>query len=278
MSPQPGWYAAPGEPGLLRLWDGLRWTQDRQPLPPATDAQPVIPTHWTPEGQSDPHTAPVPNLLSTIVGAQRGGAAWSPDGLVGAAPHYMADEQHRADGTAVAGGALLADGVVGFGRNRVGVVGAIRSIAIGGIFLLFSWFLLKPLIWDPMKVGPGETAVQATVLAQNRHQTGDGVTSCSPEVSYQVDRQVYFITSTWWSSDCPAAGSSAKVIYPVADPADGRVVMTGPLVWAVLIFPAVALLLLVSGLWTLLVRLTSIGAGTGLLVKGLGDRRRIKGG
>lgn len=278
MSPQPGWYAAPGEPGLLRLWDGLRWTQDRQPLPPATDAQPVIPTHWTPEGQSDPHTAPVPNLLSAIVGAQRGGAAWSPGGLVGAAQHYMADEQHRADGTAVAGGALLADGVVGFGRNRVGVVGAIRSIAVGAVLLLVSWFLLKPLMWDPMRVGPGETAVQATVLAQNRHQTDDGVTSCAPEVSYQVDGQVYVITPTWSSSDCPSVGSSERVIYRVADPADGRVVTTGPFMWAFLMFPAAALVFLVSGICTLIVRLTSIGAGTGLLVKGLRDRRRITGG
>lgn len=32
--PPPGWYLDPGIPGLLRWWDGQRYTEHTQPLPP----------------------------------------------------------------------------------------------------------------------------------------------------------------------------------------------------------------------------------------------------
>jgi hypothetical protein len=35
MSINPGWYVPPNQPGVLRWWDGVQWTQFVQPLPVA---------------------------------------------------------------------------------------------------------------------------------------------------------------------------------------------------------------------------------------------------
>jgi hypothetical protein len=42
MAGQAGWYRAPGEAGMLRYWNGTRWTDHRQPAPEAT---PQVPAH-----------------------------------------------------------------------------------------------------------------------------------------------------------------------------------------------------------------------------------------
>ncbi len=42
----PGWFPAPGNPGLLRYWDGARWTDNTAPsAPPAATAGGV--SAWT---------------------------------------------------------------------------------------------------------------------------------------------------------------------------------------------------------------------------------------
>jgi hypothetical protein len=45
---QAGWYSAPGEPGMLRYFNGERWTDHRQPAPEAESAplavSPTVPT------------------------------------------------------------------------------------------------------------------------------------------------------------------------------------------------------------------------------------------
>ena len=50
MAGQAGWYHAPGEEGLLRYWNGLAWTEHRQPVPvaePDPDPAPASGSDWS---------------------------------------------------------------------------------------------------------------------------------------------------------------------------------------------------------------------------------------
>ena len=56
----PGWYDSPGEPGLLRWWDGNQWTASTQ-LRPGTQMAPV------PQGQyPSSHVVATPSAVSAM--------------------------------------------------------------------------------------------------------------------------------------------------------------------------------------------------------------------
>src|SRR5690606_7406587 len=60
-SPAPGWYQDPGNPQVLRWWDGSTWTQHTQPNPHAQPAQqpPPAPQQQAPQPrQYPPQQAP----------------------------------------------------------------------------------------------------------------------------------------------------------------------------------------------------------------------------
>lgn len=199
------------------------------------------------------------------------GATWAER-----ARQYAASPQGRATGTAVAGGALLADGVIGFGGKRSGIGGAVGGMIFGLVFIALSLLVLKPLILDQATVHAGEATIQGTVIDQHA-STGEHGRMCSPEASFVVDGQSYAASGTGSSSTCPPLGSHLKVIYRTADPADARVApdsMSRTMAW---IFPAAGALVFVMSLWTFVVRAGEISVGGVLLFKGLRARRAAKG-
>jgi hypothetical protein len=58
MNPQPGWYQSPNEPGLLRWWDGARWTQTTAPHAPTGYTPP--PDSTVPVAASGQRVGPSP--------------------------------------------------------------------------------------------------------------------------------------------------------------------------------------------------------------------------
>jgi hypothetical protein len=233
----------------MRYWDGNVWTPHVQPLPPAADAQPVTP-RW-------------PTLNDRLSGY------WAQ------ATRYAATDAGKGTGTAVAGGALLADGVIGLGR-RQGIAGAVGGMLFGAAFVAVSLLGLKPLILDPATTHAGEATTQGTVVDQHAYLADEG-RMCSPEASFVVAGTTYTAATSGASSTCPALGSHVTVIYRTADPADARVAperWLQVLGWA---FPVVGVLILVSSLWTFVVRAGEISVGGVLLFRGLRARRTTRG-
>ncbi|WP_024285899.1 DUF2510 domain-containing protein [Cellulomonas sp. KRMCY2] len=220
MSPQAGWYAAPGEPGMTRFWDGQRWTEYRQSLP-----------------STGPPGTPALELLSKLTTAQQ----------------YLGSEPVRATGIAV------------------------RMIVVGVAVLLFSAFITRTMHWDDGRVGAGEVTVQGTVVAQNRHLSAKGLWRCAPDVAYEVDGSSYVAGSSGSSSDCPAVGDSARVVYPATDPAAGRVAPSSTTTLLAAVLPAAGILSLVGGIGTFVWRVLPVGASVRRFVRGLVGRERIEG-
>lgn len=292
MSARAGWYAVPAEPGTMRFWDGTAWTDHRQPLPPAEGSVPIAAPSPAAAAPARPATAvvPQPTLPAARVPAPvppspgfdgpTGPVAVVPPQLAGvaadlwtAASRYAASEQGRSTGEAVVGGAMVADGVVGFGRNREGIGGAVKMMLFGLVFLAVGLLVVKPLLIDAGTVGAGEAQTVGTVTARNESRDDDGDRLCSPDASYTVDGAVHTASAGYRSSSCPSVGATVDVIYDVARPADARIAPDATFRLLGWVFPLAGLLMLVGGLWTFVVRAGQIGVGGALLLRGLRGRR-----
>ncbi|MBY4208184.1 DUF2510 domain-containing protein [Rhodococcus fascians] len=64
-TPPPGWHPDPSEPGLLRYWDGIQWTEHTQPASEPTVEEPA-PTRAAEPGQPD--RAGVPRTVKIVGG------------------------------------------------------------------------------------------------------------------------------------------------------------------------------------------------------------------
>src|SRR5262245_57105928 len=55
-----GWYPDAAQPGQLRWWNGIAWTDDVQPLAPMPPPPPVASMATAGPAESDPWSAPLP--------------------------------------------------------------------------------------------------------------------------------------------------------------------------------------------------------------------------
>lgn len=232
MNAVPGWYAAPGEPGVAHYWDGRRWVDAWRSLPPAPGERPIT-------------TAPVAEAgYPNVTGPGYPGAGGFPQGTLDALSDMV---------PGIASVASSATRVIGVGRGITAVVFALFWL---GLCLL----LVKPFLWDEARAGEGEATIQGTVVTQNSHLSEEGTRMCSPQASFEVAGQTYVASSSGSSSVCPSVGSSVTVIYRVADPEDARVPLPTTVQHFFLVFPLVGVLFLALGIRDLVRALHGSGA------------------
>lgn len=245
-APPPGFYDDPDNPGKLRWWDGSRWTDITQD--DATES-------------------------STGDGAEREG------GIVADIVNTVSD--NLPDAQTAIGGALIADGVIGFGKNRVGIGGAIGNIVVGtGIAITFAFFV-APWMSDQTEIAD-PVATQAEVVAVDRFQSENkddkgNVTStslvCTVTLQYPTLDDGEIQATTPYSSNALCSrfvGEQVEIRYDAASPGrfEGLDAMSdGFTKWFPWIFAAVGALIALSGLWTLMLRATQIGGGIYLIAR-----------
>jgi hypothetical protein len=262
MSTAPGWYPLTNEPGMMGYWDGNGWTAHKQPLPPAQEAVPVSVQAPTPAQQ-------VPQYATA---GGPGSQPWAPESLIGTARKFMGDPSVRANGTTAAGGALIADGIVGFGEKRQGLGGAIGTIIFGIIWVILTMTPGMPFSNPEPRAGSVHT--QATVTNVQVGTKG----GCSPIAELVVDGTSYTVRSNVSESPCPyMKGEKLDVTYHPTDPAaTAAFTPTGFYKTFLTLAPWIGVLVIIGGAWTLIKRLAAIGGGIFLLRKGLRDRKAMK--
>lgn len=245
-APPSGFYDDPDNPGKLRWWDGSRWTDITQ----------------------DDATA-----SSQGEGAERDGGIVAD--IVNTVSGKLPDAQ-----TAI-GGALIADGVIGFGKNRVGIGGAIGNIVVGtGIAVAFAFFV-APWMSDQTGISDPVTT-QAEVVAVDQFQSENtddkgNVTStslvCTVTLQYETQDDGEIQATTPYSSNSLCSrfvGEQVAIRYDAESPGrfEGLDAMSdGFTKWFPWIFAAVGALIALSGLWTLMLRATQIGGGIYLIAR-----------
>ena len=241
----PGWYASPGEEGLARFWDGRRWTEGRQPLPPPVDAVPVLPM-----------TQPIATTGFTGYPGVAGPGALRPDRATATAT-ADADADAPTFRLRLRGGEVLDVGAITGSRagravSRASSVGAALFLLVfSGLWLVICFAFMKPAVWDAATPGAGEATATGVVVDQHGYVDDDGDRLCSPEATFTVAGEQYVAAAAGASSDCPAVGADVTVIYRVADPADSHVAPSGTMRMLFLLFPVVGFLVLGLALWML---------------------------
>lgn len=267
------WAPAPPSthPSVPGLTGAVTLPQPSRPADPAvrsTSTADVAPYAALPAGYNGP-TGPV-----AVVPPQLAGVAAD---LWAHASRYAASEEGRSTGAAAVGGAMVADGVVGFGRNREGIGGAVKMMLFGLVFFALGMLLVKPMLIDAGTVGAGEAKTVGTVTERNESRDDDGDRLCSPDATFTVDGTSYTVSAGFRSSACPSVGGSVEVIYDVARPADARVAPDQAFRLLGWVFPLAGVLIFLGGLWTFVVRAGQIGVGGALLLRGLRRRAAAKG-
>lgn len=239
-SPPPGFYDDPDNPGKERWWDGQQWSEiSRDDETPATQNS----------------AADVAGSLIEVV------------------------RENLPDAGSVAGGALIADGVVGFGRNRQGIFGALKGIIFGVVFVAISLFILQPMMGESGTVD-NPVPVDATVVAVERvettstdsnGQTQTSDTTCTVTLAYSTQTGEEILAQTPYSSTTLCGRSEGEVVaieYDADSPTtiQGLDTMGEALTkWFPWIFVGAGVLIIISSLWTLILRATQIGGGIYLI-------------
>lgn len=257
-SAAPGWYTSPGEDGLARFWDGRRWTEGRQPLPPPADAEPVLPM-----------TEPIAS-----VGGNPGVTGYP--GVTGPRDTPVAaGSDGRTFRLRLRGGEVLDVGAITDSRaarvvSRASTLGgALFMLMFAAIWLTICFALMKPAIWDAARPAAGEATAPGVVVDQHSYIDDEGDRLCAPEATFTVDGVEYVAASSTSSNDCPSRGSDVTVIYTVADPVDSHVAPSSTMQLLFLVFPVAGFIVLAIGL-VMLVN----GLGGNALVTRLRARRR----
>jgi hypothetical protein len=170
----------------------------------------------------------------------------------------------------VAGGALVADGLIGLEnplsgkRKRAGIFGAFMLIVFGVV-----WVAISLGIAGSTKPYAGGETTTGTVTAINRGVSSgsNGSTSCSATVAYEVNGTRYEVGTSYSSSDlCSrSVGSTVDVSYRPDAPDAGRPLFPqGFLKW----FPPIGYFVIVVGVFTFFLRLAELSVGAWLFFKG----------
>lgn len=122
-------------------------------------------------------------------------------------------------------------------RAKTGIGTALLMTFIGGMFLLISGVI----IFSAALGNRGWNTVEGTVTGTATKRNSDGNDVYAPIVRYVVNGETYSITSNSSSSFMPANGSTRKVNYNPAKPADAKVLATAIENAFIAIFPVVGL-------------------------------------
>jgi hypothetical protein len=259
MAAQAGWYESPGEPGMLRYWNGEAWTDHRQPKP--ASAPPVAVPVLEPAQLADPYGSSSQGLAAQSLAAehpshfQAGGVSFglglNVDGIrVGpGALSQVPDLTELKQGFASAMRAAQ-DGARSQPRSTA-LKGALKGMVVGIVIIVLGIALV--LFFSAQNtVHPGEVATQGTVSGHS----GFG-SSCTPQVTFQVGDQTYDAGSgTGGSCTSNTFGDSVDVIYSAADPAHtGRYDFGNPVESFDVLLPLLGVVIFFSSLVMFFVRL-----------------------
>jgi uncharacterized membrane protein len=188
------------------------------------------------------------------------------------------DSSTMPDLGSLAGGALLADGIVGFGKNRQGILGSFFGIFIGIALAVVSVIFLVPAL---AAQGDIEDAVstQATVVAVERlinksdstDRSSTSTLTCAVVVQYTTREGQSVETTTPYTSSSLCSFAVGQVVAISYDAKNiGRfngLDPTGDLVgkWFPWVFVGVGVLIAVTSFWTFILRATQIGGGIYLI-------------
>lgn len=173
-------------------------------------------------------------------------------------------------GEELGGAALAADGLIGFGRNRTGIFGALKGIGTGFVIVVLGLAIMAFM-------GANNTAkageVTGTGIVTSLGSTSGN--SCTPVARFAVAGKSYTADSSIGILPCPVGlGQSVNVIYSSADPAsDARVEMGTSVTQFLWLVPVLGGVVFLSSLFTFIVRAGSIAGGIALVRDG---RKRRK--
>lgn len=250
---EPGWYPLSSDPTMVAYYDGTQWVggpvpapSQMVPAPPAEPAQPVA------------EATSLGTVLTDLV-EKAGGVA--------------RDKEHQGTAMAAAGGAVLADSVVGLRKNG-GIGGAITTIVFGVLFALGTGMFLDsfaPLSAPQPRAGEITTS---EVIVGHDYTTGES-SYCIPLVI--LDGNVQQAKPSVYVSPCPTQeGQQIEVQHIPGKEGSARVAgdaATGVLGGFRLMFVGAGVLVAVGGVFSLLKRLGLAAGGGWLLWKGLQRRR-----
>jgi hypothetical protein len=275
-----GWYPSKKNPGMARYWDGAGWTDQYRPLP---DDEEAPPTDYTQAAAplSHQYQQPAPGYQQQPF--QQQNSDWSPANIIETVKTAALDKNNQAIGTQAAGGALIADGIIGFGEKRAGIFGAIGTIIFGIVWIVVTSMMLDPFAASSeIKAGEVKVAAQVSEVKWNESKSSSSKKSspsCAPIATFNVDGTTYTATSNSYTSPCPwDKGETIDVIYNKDQiAASARVDDSKTMELFTFIFPAAGFLVIAGGVWTFIKRAGSIGAGIYLFRRGKKNREALKG-
>ena len=182
------------------------------------------------------------------------------------------------DISTVAGGALIADGVIGFGRNRQGIFGSIVGIGLGiGITVVFG-FILGPSmaaqgsLKEPVQAQATVIDVIRTVTESDPGQSSSSSSmTCGVTIRYATEEGQTIESGTSFTSSALCSyspGQLVEVTYDATTVGNFQGLdSTGDMLtrWFPWIFAGVGVLIALSSFWTLILRATQIGGGIYLI-------------
>jgi hypothetical protein len=193
----------------------------------------------------------------------------------------------------LAGGALIADGLIGFGKNRQGILGSLMGIVVGVALAIGVGVFLAPAMLEQSTID-NPVPAQATVLQVDRlvsqsdpsngsSSSSSSSISCVVVVEYTTTDGMRVEAVTPYSSSglCSLVpGQSVPITYDASnvgrfqglDPT-GDVLQS----WFPYIIIGIGVIIALSSAWTFLLRATQIGGGIYLINASRGkDRERLQ--
>jgi len=204
------------------------------------------------------------------------GAAWT-DVTEGKGP-TIPGFGNLPDAGTLAGGALIADGLIGFGRNRQGIFGSLVGIVVGVALAIGVGVFLAPAMMEQSSI---ETPVptQATVLQVDRlvsqsdpsDRSSSSSVSCAVVLGYTTSEGQSVEAATPYSSSTLCSfvvGQTVAVSYDATNVGKFEGLdPTGEAVqgWFPYLFIGVGVVIALSSAWQFLLRATQIGGGIYLI-------------